>query len=98
MYALCLLRYRTGLEEVLKHVDAHRAYLAQWREKGVLLVSGPFEPRFGGALLVRVPEDQEGRRTLEALRDNDPFVVEGVAQYEILPWKPTNGLDKLDSF
>lgn len=26
MYALAILRYRKPLEEVLQHVDAHRAY------------------------------------------------------------------------
>lgn len=98
MYALCILRYRVPLETVLKHVDAHRAYLATWRDRGVLLASGPFDPRIGGGLLARVAEGPEGLKTLETLRDGDPFVKEGVAEYEILPWKPTIGLEKLEQF
>ena len=27
MYAIAILRYRKPLEDVLKHVDSHRAYL-----------------------------------------------------------------------
>ena len=52
MYALAILRYRKPLEEVLKVVDAHRAYLAELKRQGVLLASGPFEPRIGGGLLL----------------------------------------------
>lgn len=96
MYALCLLRYRVPLDAVLPHVDAHRAYLRTWMEKGVLLASGPLEPRNGGALLLRVAEGTEGTATLDQLRDGDPFVQKGVAQYEILPWKPAMGLEALD--
>ena len=57
MYALALLRYRKPLEEVLVHVEDHRAYLRGLMAKGILLVSGPLEPRSGGALLLRVPDE-----------------------------------------
>ena len=49
-YAIGVIRYRRPLEEVLSHVDAHRAYLRGLKEQGILLVSGPFSPRNGGAL------------------------------------------------
>ena len=96
MYAICLLRYRKSLEDILPVVDAHRAYLATWRDRGVLLASGPLVPRYGGALLVRVPEGEDVAAVLEELRDGDPFVKEGVAQYELLPWAPVLGKDALD--
>ncbi len=35
-------------------------------------------------------------RRLEQIRDGDPFVKEGVAQYELLPWLPGIGKDDLD--
>lgn len=95
MYALALVRYRKPLEEVLKHIDAHRAYLGGLKAKGLLLVSGPLDPRTGGALLLRVPEDAVDA-TLDSVRDNDPFTLAGVAQYELLPWVPVLGLDGLD--
>jgi uncharacterized protein YciI len=95
MYALAILRYRKPLEDVLKHLEAHRAYLNQLRSRGVLVASGAFEPRNGGGLLLRVAEDGAAA-ALDAIRDADPFVTEGVAQYEILPWRVTIGADGLD--
>ena len=94
MYAIAIIRYRRPLEEVLVHQDAHRAYLRSLKEKGVLLASGPCNPRFGGILLLRVAD--EDVKTLDALRDADPFVQNSVAQYELLGWAPVLGKDELD--
>jgi uncharacterized protein YciI len=95
MYALAIVRYRKPLEEVLKHVDAHRAYLRGLKSEGLLLASGPLEPRNGGALLLRFP-DGDVNAALDQLRDGDPFVQHGVAQYELLPWVVNIGLEDID--
>lgn len=92
MYALAILRYRKPLEEVLRVVDEHRTYLRGLKAKGLLLVSGPLDPRYGGALLLRVPDVA----ALDAIRDADPFTKAGCAQYELLPWLPNTGLEDLD--
>jgi uncharacterized protein YciI len=95
MYALAIIRYRKPLEEVLVHVDAHRAYLRDLKARGVLVASGPFEPRYGGGLLLRLP-DAGSDAALLGVRDGDPFVKAGVAQYELLPWAPNIGKEDLD--
>jgi uncharacterized protein YciI len=95
MYAIAIIRYRKPLEEVLKVVDEHRAYLGGLKAKGTLLASGPLEPRHGGALLLRLP-DGAGDAALLAVRDGDPFVKHGVAQYELLPWLPNIGKEDID--
>jgi uncharacterized protein YciI len=95
MYAIAILRYRKPLEEVLLVVDAHRAYLRGLQERGILLVSGPLDPRNGGALLLRVP-DEETLAALDRVRDEDPYTRAGVAQYELLPWLPFIGKEELD--
>jgi uncharacterized protein YciI len=95
MYAIAIIRYRRALEEVLSVLDEHRAYLRTLYEAGTLLASGPLEPRSGGALLLRVPDDAV-LTTLDSIRDNDPYVKHGMAQYELLPWAPAMGLEKLD--
>lgn len=95
MYAIAIIRYRRPLDEVLKVVDAHRAYLRSLLETGTLLASGPLDPRSGGALLLRVPDDSV-HESLDRVRDNDPYVKTGMAQYELLPWAPSTGLEKLD--
>lgn len=96
MYALAILRYRKSLEEVLKVVDQHRSYLRTLKEQGLLLASGPLEPRSGGALLLRVPDDSV-QASLDRIRDNDPFTQTGMAQYELMPWSPTLGLEGLET-
>ena len=94
-YALALVRYRRPLEEVLAHLEAHRAYLRDLKEQGTLIASGPLDPRTAGALLLRVPDDAV-QAALDRVRDDDPFTRAGVAQYEIWPWVPNIGRDDLD--
>jgi uncharacterized protein YciI len=95
MYALAIIRYRRPLEEVVAVTDAHREYLRQLKQQGMLLSAGPFEPRIGGGLLLRVPDgDVEG--TLDRIRDNDPYVKAGVVQYELLVWNPVIGKEDLE--
>lgn len=96
MYALAILRYRRPLDEVITVQDEHRAYLRTLKEKGLLLASGPLDPRHGGALLLRVPDDA-ALPVLDRIRDEDPFTIRGMVQYELLPWKPVIGLEELDA-
>jgi uncharacterized protein YciI len=94
MYAVALIRYRVPLEQVIVFQDPHRAYLRELKAKGVLIASGPCNPRFGGILLLRVGDDDF--KALDAIRDSDPFVQNGVAQYELLGWNPAIGKEDLD--
>jgi len=95
MYAIAVVRYRKPLEQVLEVVDDHRAYLQDLKRKGWLLASGPLDPRNGGVLLLRVPDEQAATH-LDRVRDGDPFVATGTAQYEIWPWLPNIGRQDLD--
>lgn len=95
MYAIAIIRYRQPLEEVLKVIDEHRAYLRTLKDAGTLIASGPFDPRNGGGLLLRVPGG-DVQAELDRVRDNDPFYIKGVAQYELLAWIPVIGKEDLD--
>ena len=95
MYVIAIIRYRKPIEEVQKHQDAHRVYAATLREKGIIVASGPLEPRFAGAVLLRLPDGTPDADLL-ALRDQDPYVKAGVAQWELLHWNPINGRENLD--
>jgi len=95
VYVIAIIRYRKPIEEVQKHQDAHRVYAATLREKGIIVASGPLEPRFGGAILLRLPDGTPDADLL-ALRDPDPYVKAGVAQWELLHWNPINGRENLD--
>lgn len=95
MYALAVLRYRKPLEEVMEVLAEHREYLRSLKERGILLASGPLDPRSGGALLLRVA-DEDSTLALDRIRDEDPFTQKGCAQYELLAWNPVIGREDLD--
>jgi uncharacterized protein YciI len=95
MYAIALIRYRRALEDVLAVQEQHRAYLRSLKQAGTLIAAGPMEPRSGGALLLRVPDD-DADGALDRVRDGDPYVTFGVAQYELIPWMVNTGREELD--
>lgn len=95
MYAIAILRYRRPVEEVVVHQEPHRAYLRQLKAEGRLVAAGPQDPRFGGILLLRVP-DENPQAGLDAIRDNDPYYTAGVTQYEVLAWNVVIGKEDLD--
>lgn len=95
MYALALIRYRRPIEEVVVHQEAHRAFQRKLQESGTLIAAGPHDPRFGGMMLLRVPDDNS-QKALDAIRDSDPYYINGVVQYELLSWNVVIGKDGLD--
>ncbi|MBC8086175.1 MAG: hypothetical protein H7Z40_02855 [Phycisphaerae bacterium] len=96
MYAIALIRYRRPFEEVAPTVDEHRAYLRELQAQGLLLASGPLDPRTGGIVLLRVP-DTDSAAALDRIRDGDPFTKMSLAQYELMPWMPVIGKEALDT-
>jgi len=96
MYALAILTYRVPMDVVEAATDRHRAYLRQLKADGTLVASGPFNPRTGGAFLLRVP-DESAAAALDAVRDGDPFFTLGVANYQLLQWNPVIGREGLDA-
>ena len=95
MYAMMLVRYRRPLAEVEAVTEAHRAYLRTLQEQGILLASGPLDPRTGGMVLLRV-QDADPLADLDTIRNNDPFFNAGLATYEPLVWNVVMGKEGLD--
>jgi uncharacterized protein YciI len=71
MYALAIIRYRRPLEEVLAHHEAHRAYLQELKARGVLVASGPLEPREDGGGVA--PDDEDGLHLAIRRYERDPL-------------------------
>ncbi len=89
MYAIAIIRYRKPLEEVQKHIDAHRAYCQGLKQEGLLIASGPMVPRNGGACCCAFPITKRRRRwTAFATTIRTPG--SDVAQYEMWPWAPAS--------
>jgi uncharacterized protein YciI len=96
MYAIAIIRYRRPLEEVMAVTERHRAYLRGLKDAGTLIASGPMDPRAGGMLLLRIPDD-DVIGALDQVRDGDPYVTFGLAQYEMIPWNVGVGKEDLDT-
>jgi uncharacterized protein YciI len=89
---LIILRYKVPIEIVEKHTEAHRAFLKTQYDANVLLMSGPFVPRTAG-LLWGQAEEKSG---IDQMILNDPFNTEGVADYEVIEFKPVMHAPLLD--
>jgi len=78
------VRYVRPLAEVDAHVEAHRAWLDEHYRQGHFLMSGPLEPREGGVIIAY----GRAREDVESWLPRDPFARAGVAEYEILEFRP----------
>ena len=62
----------------------HVAYLKGLLEKGILIITGPFtDEKRGGMFIVEVKDEEE----LKQLVNNDPAILNGLAGYEVRPYK-----------
>ena len=93
LYAFVALKYRYPLERMLKTIDRHRAYLRELLVQGKMVASGPFVPREGGGLLLRVEEESE----IASILAKDPFQLEELVETTIYKWAPNIGVEGLDS-
>jgi uncharacterized protein YciI len=84
MYVLTLT-YLVGLDEVDRVRDAHMVWIGEQHERGRFLVSGAKVPRDGGVILAK----GIGREELDGVIASDPFVVEGVAAYDVVEFRAT---------
>jgi uncharacterized protein YciI len=93
LYAIVTLRYTAPLERILKTVEKHRAYLRELHQQGKMVASGPFVPREGGALILRIEDASE----VERLRAKDPYRIESLCTETVHVWDPNIGREGLDS-
>ncbi len=89
-----LLNYVRPLTEVDALISQHKAFLDAHYEAGHFLLSGRKEPRTGGVILARA----ESKAAIEAIVQQDPFAIAGVAQYEIVEFVPTMSAAELRTF
>ncbi len=88
------LSYIKPLDEVDALLEEHVEFLTRQYEKGIFIVSGRKVPRTGGIILVRNISLEE----LDSVFNEDPFMVNGIADYEVIQFIPTmmaHGLEGL---
>jgi uncharacterized protein YciI len=78
------IHYLVPVEQLADILPAHRAFLQTGYDKGLLLMSGPKEPRTGGLAIAR-------SETMEELHDfflQDPYHINNVATHTIVEFNP----------
>ena len=89
-----ILHYKASLDEVMKHLDAHRVYLDRYYAEGKFFCSGPQNPRTGGCILCHNTQEAEIKKIIQ----EDPFLTEGVADYEVIEVLPTQCVPEFEKF
>lgn len=88
---IAILKYKKPLEEVDRFLQAHRDYLAEHYAAGNFISSGPQTPRVGGVIMIKV----ENRIAVDAIIAQDPFNINGIADYQIVEFTPTMFCDDI---
>ena len=82
---IAILTYKKPLSEVDLFLAAHREYLAEHYAAGDFITSGAQTPRIGGVIMIKV----ENRAAVDAIIMQDPFNINGIADYQIVEFTPT---------
>lgn len=82
---IAILTYKKPLEYVDSFLQAHRDYLAEHYAAGDFIMSGPQIPRVGGVIMIKAGN----RNDVDAIIAQDPFNINGIADYQIVEFTPT---------
>lgn len=82
---IAILTYKKPLSEVDRFLIAHREYLAEHYAAGDFIASGPQTPRIGGVIMMKA----DNREAVDAIIAEDPFHINGIADYQIVEFTPT---------
>lgn len=72
------LTYIVPLEKADEQMNAHMQWVRKGYDDGLFIASGRKVPRTGGLILAKGE-----RATLEAFCAADPFVIHGIAEYDM---------------
>jgi len=85
------ISYTAPLAQIDELMPAHRDWLGQGYDSGLLLASGPQTPRTGGVVLARAVSREE----LDAALAEDPFNKAGAATYQVVRFTPVRTAPEL---
>lgn len=88
------ITFSVPFEKVEPVVPAHREFLQGGYDAGLLLMSGPQNPRVGGIVVARA----ESLEAIQALFAKDPYQLNGVATYRFVEFNPVKRQAFLESW
>lgn len=81
---IVLLNFTAPFEHFGEAVPRHRAFLQDGYDRGLLLMSGPQNPRTGGVVVARAHSLED----LQAFFARDPYQEAGLAEHTYLEFTP----------
>jgi uncharacterized protein YciI len=88
------ITYKVELTKIDEILPEHRKFLQEGYDKGLLLYSGPRNPRTGGIVLARA----ESAEQIKALFDKDPYKITNTADYEFVEFNPVKSQPFIDEW
>ena len=88
------LHYTADLEKVDQFLPGHNQFLQKYFGNGTFVCSGPKVPRTGGIIVCKA----ESRGQVANLIEEDPFKINGVAQYEITEFRVADWAKEFEPF
>jgi uncharacterized protein YciI len=76
--------YLKPLDEVTSFASQHAEWITAYYNAGRILGSGRKVPATGGVIIAR----EESLEAFQALLATDPFVLNGLAEYEVVEFTP----------
>lgn len=81
---IAISKYLKPLNEVDIHRPAHLEYLKKLFVTNKLLVAGRQDPAVGAVIVAKINSSDE----FQAILNDDPFTIAGVAEYKIIKFNP----------
>jgi uncharacterized protein YciI len=88
-----LLKFAANKARAGAFMEAHKAWIERGFDDGVFLLAGSLRPGLGGAVVANNTSLPDLQRRV----DNDPFVMEGVVDAEILDIATSRADRRLES-
>jgi len=88
------VNYIKSMDWVDKYLLEHRAFLDDGYKNNFFIASGPKNPRTGGIILSQLRD----RKQLESILKNDPFLIHGIAEYDVIEFSPVKYHPEFSSF
>ena len=88
------ITYTFPFELVAPFLQEHRAFLQTGYDRGMLLLSGPMNPRTGGVVIARAAAIEE----VQSFFAQDPYRLRGVAEHRIVEFEPVKRQPFLDGW
>jgi uncharacterized protein YciI len=88
------VNYAVPLEQIDAVLAEHRAFLQTGYDRGLLLMSGPLNPRSGGRVVVRAESLDE----IRAFFARDPYNLKSLATYAFYEFEPVKRQPFMDDW